>query len=145
VLALLRQLRETRGTAIVLITHDLGIVANVADRVAVMYAGRVVEQASKERVFYAPQHPYTWGILASVPRIDLDRVDRLTAIPGSPPLLDQLPAGCAFRPRCTVALDHCSDQPELLPRSKPDHLDACWREPAERTLLRESIMDRSLA
>ncbi|WP_375430621.1 ABC transporter ATP-binding protein [uncultured Friedmanniella sp.] len=140
VLALLRQLRETRGTAIVLITHDLGIVADVADRVAVMYAGKVVEQADRDRVFYHPQHPYTWGILASVPRIDLDRIDRLTAIPGSPPQLDQLPTGCAFRLRCTVEIDRCTEQPPLLPRSQPGHVDACWREPAERPALRHLLL-----
>ncbi|WP_375425018.1 ABC transporter ATP-binding protein [uncultured Friedmanniella sp.] len=142
VLALLRQLRETRGTAIVLITHDLGIVADIADRVAVMYAGRVVEQADRDRVFYDPQHPYTWGILASVPRIDLDRVDRLVAIPGAPPQLDDLPPGCAFAPRCPVTTDRCSEQPPLLPRSAPDHLDACWREPATRPPLRLAALGR---
>jgi len=136
VLELLGQLRETRGTAVVLITHDLGIVADLADRVAVMYAGRLVEQAARDGLFYGPQHPYTWGILASVPRIDLARAARLTPIEGSPPQLDALPAGCAFRDRCPVAFDACVERPPLEPRSAPDHLDACWRDPAERPALR---------
>jgi oligopeptide/dipeptide ABC transporter ATP-binding protein len=136
VLELLAQLRETRGTAVVLITHDLGIVADLADRVAVMYAGRLVEQAGRDGLFYGPQHPYTWGILASVPRLDLARTARLTPIAGSPPQLDALPAGCAFRDRCPVAFDACVERPPLEPRSAPDHLDACWRDPAERPALR---------
>jgi oligopeptide/dipeptide ABC transporter ATP-binding protein len=136
VLELLARLRETHGTAVVLITHDLGIVADLADRVAVMYAGRLVEQAARDRLFYTPQHPYTWGILASVPRIDRAKAARLTPIEGTPPALDALPAGCAFRDRCPVAFDRCVEPPPLEPRSAPDHLDACWRDPAERSALR---------
>jgi peptide/nickel transport system ATP-binding protein/oligopeptide transport system ATP-binding protein len=136
VLELLARLRETHGTAVVLITHDLGIVADLADRVAVMYAGRLVEQAARDRLFYAPQHPYTWGILASVPRIDLAKTARLIPIEGTPPALDALPEGCAFRDRCPVAFDRCVEPPPLEPRSDPAHLDACWRPPAERPALR---------
>jgi oligopeptide/dipeptide ABC transporter ATP-binding protein len=136
VLDLLGALRRSRGTAIVLITHDLGIVADLADRVAVMYAGRVVEHGARDGVFYDPQHPYTWGVLGSAPRIDRPRAARLTPIAGAPPALDALPPGCAFRPRCPVAVDRCDERPPLEPRSAPGHLDACWHPPVDRPALR---------
>ncbi len=108
ILELIQQLCRDRGTAVVLVTHDLGVVAGVADRVAVMYAGRLVEQGDVEQIFHHPRHPYTEGLLRSLPR--LDRKGELTAIPGMPPNLSNLPEGCAFAPRCPVKMPHCSEQ-----------------------------------
>ena len=89
----------------ILVTHDLGVVADIADRVVVMYAGRVVEQGTLEEIFYDPQHPYTWGLLGSITRVDRDRGQRLPAIPGLPPSLLRPPTGCHFRPRCPHSFD----------------------------------------
>jgi peptide/nickel transport system ATP-binding protein len=134
----LRQLRDDTGAAIILVTHDLGVVADVADRIVVMYAGRVVEQATLDEIFYDPQHPYTWGLLGSIARIDRDRSQRLPAIPGLPPSLLRPPEGCHFRPRCPHAFDRCTQVPELKARlpDAPDHLDRCWLEPERKRALR---------
>jgi peptide/nickel transport system ATP-binding protein len=124
---LLDKLRDVHGSAIILITHDLGVVADIADEILVMYAGRAVEQGSKRDVFSNPQHPYTWGLLASIPRVDQPRPRRLPSIAGAPPSLIDLPTGCAFRPRCTHAFERCGDEPPLAARSgRADHLDRCW-------------------
>ena len=93
----LRQLRSELGAGIILVTHDLGVVADIADRIVVMYAGRVVEQGTLDEIFYDPQHPYTWGLLGSITRVDSDRSERLSAIPGLPPSLLAPPRGCHFR------------------------------------------------
>ena len=124
----LGQLREETGAGIILVTHDLGVVADVADRVIVMYAGRVVEQGTLDELFYDPQHPYTWGLLGSITRVDRDRSQKLPAIPGSPPSLLAPPQGCHFRPRCPYAFEQCTQVPALesrLPDSR-DHRDRCW-------------------
>ena len=134
ILRLLEQLNEERGLAVILITHDLGVVAEVADRTLVMYAGRVVEQGSLDDIFYDPQHPYTWGLLGSLTRIDQPRPRRLPSIPGAPPSLISPPGGCHFRPRCPHEFAKCPDTPRLearLPES-PDHLDRCWLTPEEK-------------
>ena len=102
ILNLIKKLREDFGTAVVLITHDMGVVADMADRIAVMYAGRIVEQGTQRELFYDPQHPYTWGLLGSIARLDRPRPRRLAAIPGLPPSLLRLPAGCAFADRCST-------------------------------------------
>ncbi|MGH3135300.1 MAG: ABC transporter ATP-binding protein [Gaiellaceae bacterium] len=136
ILELLRRLRDDHGSAIVLITHDMGVVAEIAERVAVMYAGRVVEEAPKSSLFRNPQHPYTWGLLESVPRIDLPRIRRLVAIPGAPPSPFAPPEGCRFAPRCVHSFELCSTRPELLERSEPGHKDACHLEVAARPALR---------
>jgi peptide/nickel transport system ATP-binding protein/oligopeptide transport system ATP-binding protein len=124
----LRTLRAETGTGIILVTHDLGVVADIADRVVVMYAGRVVEQGTLDELFYDPLHPYTWGLLGSITRIDSLRSERLPAIPGQPPSLLRPPRGCHFRPRCPHAFDRCTEVPELAARddSQPTHLDRCW-------------------
>jgi oligopeptide/dipeptide ABC transporter ATP-binding protein len=124
----LSQLREETGAGIILVTHDLGVVADIADRVIVMYAGRVVEQGTLDELFYDPQHPYTWGLLGSITRVDRDRSQKLPAIPGSPPSLLAPPQGCHFRPRCPYAFEKCTEVPALesrLPESV-DHRDRCW-------------------
>ncbi len=125
ILGLIKKLREDYGTAVVLITHDMGVVADMADRIAVMYAGRIVEQGTQRELFYDPQHPYTWGLLGSIARLDRPRPRRLAAIPGLPPSLLRLPAGCAFADRCSHRFERCGQQPELLDRGLDGHLDAC--------------------
>ena len=134
----LRDLREHSNTGIILVTHDLGVVADIADRVVVMYAGRVVEQGTLDDLFYDPQHPYTWGLLGSITRIDGDRSRQLPAIGGSPPSLMHPPEGCHFRPRCPHAFAKCGEVPPLrsqLPDA-PEHLDRCWLAPEEKAARR---------
>jgi oligopeptide/dipeptide ABC transporter ATP-binding protein len=125
ILALIKKLREDFGTAVVLITHDMGVVADMADRIAVMYAGRIVEQGTRRELFYDPQHPYTWGLLGSIARLDRPRPRRLATIPGTPPSLIRLPPGCAFADRCQHRFELCAERPELLDRQGDGHLDAC--------------------
>ena len=139
IIGLLRQLNRERDLSIVLITHDIGVVAEIADRIAVMYAGRVVEQGSLDEVFYDPQHPYTWGLLGSVTRIDRPRPKRLPQIPGMPPSLLDPPAGCHLRPRCPHAFGRCSEVPALAARlpESPGHLDRCWLTVEQKRSLRE--------
>ena len=139
IIDLLRELNEGRGLSIVLITHDIGVVAEIADRVAVMYAGRIVEQGTLDQVFYDPQHPYTWGLLGSLTRIDRPRPARLPQIPGMPPSLLAPPSGCHFRPRCPHAFDRCPEVPDLAARlaDAPGHVDRCWLSPGEKRERRE--------
>jgi oligopeptide/dipeptide ABC transporter ATP-binding protein len=126
IMELLETLREQRGTAIVLITHDLGLVASHADRVMVMYAGRIAEYADTSDVFHQPRHAYTLGLLGSQARLDQRRADRLAPIPGSPPSLIRVPAGCPFHPRCPFATDVCRTVvPPLVAQNSPNHLAAC--------------------
>jgi oligopeptide/dipeptide ABC transporter ATP-binding protein len=134
----LRQLRAETDAGVILVTHDLGVVADIADRVVVMYGGRVVEQGTLDDLFYDPQHPYTWGLLGSITRLDRDRAKRLPAIPGLPPSLMAPPQGCHFRPRCPHEFDRCSEIPPLVARlpDAPDHLDRCWLEPERKRELR---------
>jgi len=134
ILDLLEQLNRERNLATILITHDLGVVAEVADRVLVMYAGKVVEQGTLDEIFYDPQHPYTWGLLGSLTRIDRPRPERLPQIAGQPPSLLDLPEGCPFRPRCPHEFSKCTQFPPLeakLPEA-PGHCDRCWLPPEEK-------------
>jgi len=126
ILNLLRDLNREKNVSVVLITHDLGVVAELADKVVVMYAGQVVEQAPLDELFYQPQHPYTWGLLGSIPRPDEARPDRLPQIPGQPPSLRNPPTGCRFAARCEYAFADCSQPPQLESRSGTEHLDRCW-------------------
>ena len=128
ILDLIRDLRDEFGTAVVLITHDLGVVAGLADDVAVMYAGHIVEHAPTKALFAAPQHPYTLGLMRCIPRLDRDE-ERLTPIPGRPPDLVHLGAGCPFEPRCTFVMERCArERPELIERGgeQASHTAACW-------------------
>ena len=134
ILRLLEDLNRERGLATILITHDLGVVAEVADRVLVMYAGKVVEEGTLDEIFYDPQHPYTWGLLGSLTRLDRPRPHRLPQIPGAPPSLVDLPEGCPFRPRCPHEFSKCAEYPGLEPRlaEAPDHRDRCWLTPEQK-------------
>jgi oligopeptide/dipeptide ABC transporter ATP-binding protein len=138
ILGLIQDLNRSRGLATILITHDLGVVAEVADRVLVMYGGKVVEQGTLEDIFYDPQHPYTWGLLGSLTRIDQPRPHRLPQISGTPPSLLNLPTGCAFRPRCPHEFAKCTQVPGLEARlaEDPKHRDRCWLTPEQKQSLR---------
>jgi oligopeptide transport system ATP-binding protein len=126
ILALLERLQDRFGMSILLITHDLGVVAGVSDDVVVMYAGRIVEQADTEELFANPQHPYTQALLASIPRLDDAGRHRLANIPGLPPDLVEPPPGCAFSPRCRFRKDCDKAGPELVPYDGSGHLVSCW-------------------
>jgi peptide/nickel transport system ATP-binding protein len=130
ILQLIARLQRELGMAVVLITHDLGVVAEVTDRIVVMYAGRIVEAAATDKIFRAPEHPYTWGLLRSIPRLDRPRDEPLIPIAGLPPSLINLPSGCSFHPRCPYVRDrHRRVEPELEPLpDDPDHKVACLLE-----------------
>jgi len=130
ILELMRTLQRETGTAVILITHDLGVVAEVADDVVVMYAGRVVERASVQTLFDMPQHPYTVGLLGSIPRLDADQ-DRLAAIEGQVPDPLRRPAGCSFADRCPFADAHCRATSPPLQDIGAGHLAACWKAPLD--------------
>ena len=139
ILELLDRLRADFDSAVILITHDLGVVAEVADEILVMYAGRIVERGSKRDIFYDPQHPYTWGLLGSIPRLDRPKPKKLHSIEGTPPSLINLPQGCKFRPRCPHAFEKCFEEPELRNRVEdsrpPRPLLALGRRQAQRPRL----------
>jgi peptide/nickel transport system ATP-binding protein len=134
ILALLRRLREELGMALVIVTHDLGVIAQTAEEVAVMYAGRIVERAPTATIFDAPEHPYTWGLLRSIPRLDRPRDVPLVPIPGGPPSLLARPSGCSFHPRCPhVREPHTRIDPALEPAGGPGpHEVACLLPPQTR-------------
>jgi oligopeptide/dipeptide ABC transporter ATP-binding protein len=127
ILELMRDLSRRLRVAMLIITHNLGVVARYADRVNVMYAGRIIERASAAELYANPRHPYTLGLLRSVPRLDEPRRTRLAPIEGQPPDLTQLPAGCAFTPRCAYRVERCErEAPVLEPAGAAAHLSACW-------------------
>jgi peptide/nickel transport system ATP-binding protein len=139
ILERIRELRDETGAAVILVTHDLGVVADIADRIAVMYAGRIVEQGTLDEIFYDPQHPYTWGLLGSITRMDRPRPERLPAIAGTPPSLADRPEGCHFRPRCPHEFAKCAEVPPLEARisDRSQHKDRCWLTPEEKRDRRE--------
>jgi oligopeptide/dipeptide ABC transporter ATP-binding protein len=146
ILELIKNLKQEFGSAVVLITHDLGVVADVADRILVMYAGRIVEEGNKEQIFYDPQHPYTWGLLGSIARLDRPRARRLTAIAGQPPSLINRPQGCSFRPRCPQAFDRCrAEDPQLTTKVGDGHLDACHLSVEDKRERRDRTINPELA
>ena len=126
-LELINNLRGQFGTSVIMITHNLGIVARYADRVNVMYAGRLVETGPTDIIYSQPKHPYTMGLLASVPRLDLPRTRKLSVIDGMPPNLAHLPEGCSFAPRCYLANDRCRKEKPELEKVGEDHYSACFR------------------
>jgi oligopeptide/dipeptide ABC transporter ATP-binding protein len=126
IIALLKQLNRELGTAVMLITHNMALVASLCSRVIVMYAGRVVEEGPVEQIFREPQHPYTWSLLRSVPRVDEARRGRLISISGLPPDLVRLPPGCKFHPRCAFREDRCSEEEPPLGEVGQEQMARCW-------------------
>jgi peptide/nickel transport system ATP-binding protein len=144
VLTTVRELCQEHGVAALYVSHDLAVVAELADHVAVMYAGRIVEQGDRRDVFYDAQHPYTWGLLGSIARLDRPKPRRLSTIPGLPPSLLRLPPGCAFGDRCAHRFDRCDERPALLAKVGDGHLDACHLDIEKKKELRETTIHPEL-
>jgi oligopeptide/dipeptide ABC transporter ATP-binding protein len=141
ILQLMKDLSRRLSVAMLMITHNLGVVARYADRVNVMYAGKIVERGSARELYANPRHPYTLGLLRSVPRLDEPRRERLQPIEGQPPDLTRLPPGCAFTARCAFRVERCPvDRPPLRPIGADRHLSACWE--AERLAGRAEAVAR---
>ncbi|MGL6280463.1 MAG: ABC transporter ATP-binding protein, partial [Gaiella sp.] len=140
ILRLIEKLQVDRDTAVIMITHDLGVVAEIAQDVVVMYGGRIVEQSTVDGLFDRPEHPYTWGLLGSLPSVDRE-VDRLAQIPGQPPSLLNPPPGCAFHPRCSYVFEPCiRDVPELVPaEAGSEHLHRCHLPDERRADIRRTL------
>jgi oligopeptide/dipeptide ABC transporter ATP-binding protein len=146
IIELIDKLKDDFNSAVIVITHDLGVVAEIADEILVMYAGRVVERGPKRSIFYDAQHPYAWGLLGSIPRLDRPRGGKLASIKGMPPSLINLPQGCKFRPRCPHAFEKCHEEPDLLNRvEEAGHLDRCWLSVEEKRSVRESTIKGEVA
>jgi len=138
ILELMKDLTKRLGVALILITHNLGVVARYANRVNVMYAGKIIERGNAMDIYHRPHHPYTLGLLRSVPRLDQRRGERLVPIEGQPPDLTRLDKGCSFRPRCVFAVDRCATEfPPLDPVSE-GHLAACWQSEAVASAMRKA-------
>jgi len=135
IIELLRDLNRERGMAIILITHNLAVVASLCTRVIVMYAGRIVESGTTRQIFNSPQHPYTWSLLRSLPRVDELKHDRLLNIRGLPPDMTNLPAGCKFNPRCRFRVERCLREEPPLEEVDPGQLARCW------VLMRNALKD----
>ncbi|MBA2475479.1 MAG: ABC transporter ATP-binding protein [Actinobacteria bacterium] len=146
ILTLMSRLQQEFGSAIIIITHDLGVVAEVAHEVVVMYAAQIVERGTADSIFSRPHHPYTWGLLGSLPRLDAD-VERLVQIPGQPPSLLNPPRGCRFHPRCPYVMDICrADHPDLLPvTADPEHLQRCHLDEETKDREAEKLLAGTLA
>ena len=146
VLQVMKRLQEEFGTAIIMITHDLGVIADVADDVVVMYAGKAMETAERDTIFYRRHNPYTEGLLLSLPAYGGER-ERLQPIPGQPPSLITLPQGCPFRPRCPYAFDKCVEEPELVDVGRSTHQSACWlpTDTRKREKLRRDMLGQAAA
>ena len=146
ILELMNRLQREFGSAIIIITHDLGVVAETADEVVVMYAARIAEKGSVDEIFNRPHHPYTWGLLGSLPRLDTD-TERLVQIPGQPPSLLNPPRGCRFHPRCPYVMDVCKkEEPQLKPVSnEPHHVQACWLDEPTKDREAQKLLAGSLA
>jgi peptide/nickel transport system ATP-binding protein len=146
ILELLTGLKQDLGLSLLLVTHDMGVIARMADEILVMYAGRIVEHADTRALFRDPQHPYTWGLLGSIPRIDVPRARRLPAIRGMPPSALKPPSGCRFQPRCPHAFERCVEEPELEARAARRHFDRCWLElESKRALGRKATVPKPVA
>ena len=145
ILRLIERLQSEFQMGVILITHDLGVVADVAHEVMVMYAGRVVESGTLDEIFYDPQHPYTWGLMGSLTRPDRPRLARLAQITGQPPSLISPPVGCHFQPRCPHRFDRCSEVPPLAKRVPgAEHLDRCWLDPEVKRRVRVVAEDGAI-
>jgi oligopeptide/dipeptide ABC transporter ATP-binding protein len=139
ILDLMQELQRSFGSGIIMITHDLGVVARMADRIAVMYAGRIIEEGPAETIFAQPYHPYTWGLLDSIPKLDEARGEKLVPIPGNPPSLINRPSGCPFHPRCRARRPQCVEAVPPLRQVASDHRAACVLTPAEVTAERSRV------
>lgn len=126
IMDLIKELQEKLGTAVILVTHDLGVVADVADRIQVMYAGRIVETGTREDIFYNPQHPYTWALLKSVPTLKMENKSELYSLQGTPPDLLSPPKGCAFAPRCDYCMPICREHEPLVSEHSGSQHVSCW-------------------
>lgn len=126
ILDIIKNLQKEHNTSVIIITHDLGVVANIAQEIAVMYSGMIVEKGSCRDIFYRPRHPYTWALIQSVPRLDLENKQELASIPGTPPDLLNPPAGCPFSTRCSYCMDICREEPPELTDFGSGHAAACW-------------------
>jgi oligopeptide/dipeptide ABC transporter ATP-binding protein len=146
ILELMNRLQREFGSAIIIITHDLGVVAETADDVVVMYAARVAEKGTVDEIFTRPHHPYTWGLLGSLPRLDTE-TERLVQIPGQPPSLLTPPRGCRFHPRCPYVMEVCkNEEPQLKSvSSEPHHLQACWLDEQTKDREAEKLLAGSMA
>jgi peptide/nickel transport system ATP-binding protein len=146
ILSLMHRLQQEFGSAIIMITHDLGVVAEIADEVVVMYAAKIVEQGTVDSIFTRPHHPYTWGLLGSLPRLDAD-VERLVQIPGQPPSLLNPPRGCRFHPRCPYVMEVCRQEvPELRDVSnEPGHVQACFLDEATKDREAQKLLAGTMA
>ncbi len=131
-LELMKAITRDTGTALIIITHNLGVVARYADRVNVMYAGRIVEQGTADDIYHDPRHPYTMGLLKSVPRLDETVKEKLIPVEGIPPDLTDIPKGCAFNPRCTYAFDQCFEETPILNAVGNGHYKACWADVSKK-------------
>jgi oligopeptide/dipeptide ABC transporter ATP-binding protein len=131
-LELMKAITRDTGTALIIITHNLGVVARYADRVNVMYAGRIVEQGTADDIYHDPRHPYTMGLLKSVPRLDETVKEKLIPVEGIPPDLTDIPKGCAFNPRCTYAFDQCFEETPILDAVGNGHYKACWADVSKK-------------
>jgi peptide/nickel transport system ATP-binding protein len=144
ILELIDELRHEFQSAVVLITHDMGVIAGLAERMLVMYAGRIVEEGRTREIFHDPQHPYTWGLMGSIPRLDRPKSRRLVAIEGQPPSLIGLQPGCRFRPRCPHSFERCiSEDPPLSQKAAPGHLDACLLPVEDKRRLRAPAVQQA--
>ncbi|MCL2136510.1 MAG: ABC transporter ATP-binding protein [Coriobacteriia bacterium] len=141
IIELMQRMQEEHGTAIIMITHDLGVVADMADRIIVMYAGKPVEYGTADQIFYQPLHPYSWGLMRSIPKRSLDSGQELTPIKGNPPSLINLPPGCAFSERCPYASPRCASEQPKLRMIKDGHYSACFFSQDEEFLLNSPIYD----
>jgi oligopeptide/dipeptide ABC transporter ATP-binding protein len=139
ILDVVREMQAQYDSGVILITHDLGVIAEISDKVMVMYGGRTVEYGPVDEIFYNAHHPYTWGLLASLPRLDETEKTRLTPIKGQPPNLITLPAGCPFTPRCPYRREKCRDQWPPHEHAGPDHGVHCWIPAEERTAIRADL------
>ena len=126
ILELMKSLSKENGVSLIVITHNLGVVARYADRVNIMYAGKIIERGTAQEIYRNPRHPYTLGLLNSVPRLDLPRKEKLDPIEGQPPDLTNLPPGCSFRERCRYAIDKCAEDEPALDTVNDGHLSACF-------------------
>jgi oligopeptide transport system ATP-binding protein len=126
IIDLIKELQNKLGTAVILITHDLGVVADVADRIQVMYAGKIIERGTTREIFYNPQHPYTWALLQSVPRLDTKHKHKLYSIQGTPPDLLKPPVGCPFASRCEFAMPICREEMPEITKLNETHEVQCW-------------------